>query len=545
MADAALLRRDAGAFAEAIGMPLSPVQRRAVRFDKRITVVVAPRQSGKSRLLAVVALWSAFRRRKQRVLIISTGEDGSRRLLSEIRRMAASSPLLAGSVLLEQAAILRLSNGSEIRSVPASERQVRGWSVDLLLVDEAALVPDELVLSAAFPTVAARPDARIVLASSATVASGVFYDHAMRGDAGTEHVETIRWTLADAPWISPSVIEAMRSSMPEIRFRAEMENVFASGADALFTRATLERATADYRPATLGTLTGPARVLGGQDWGATEDRSACVAIARLPIPGALPVFGVALTRRWAAGEPLTDVIDELARSPAHWAALTLETNGLGMPCAQILAKRIRERPTDQGGGRRSRYVLIDDSPGARPKRPSPWTPNRAWVTRLNPVHVSAESKAATYSALRLLLDGGQLVLPASATDLLRELMLLRVDLSPSGMERIEASSGHDDLPDALALALGPYRDPSGHWRTLLAQAAQRPAPGAASAVPGGPSTVTTGAGLRVPSQPAWQSVTGRHITPPFGTRPSPPQPINPLAARARAERQSKEQLHAQ
>ncbi len=526
MADAALLRRDAGAFAEAIGMPLSAVQKRAVRFGKRITVVVAPRQSGKSRLLAVVALWSAFRRRGQRVLIISTGEDGSRRLLSEIRRVAASSPLLAGSVLLEQAAILRLSNGSEIRSVPASERQVRGWSVDLLLVDEAALVPDELVLSAAFPTVAARPDARIVLASSATVSSGVFYDHAMRGDAGTEHVETIRWTLADAPWISPSVIEAMRSSMPEIRFRAEMENVFASGADALFTRATLERATADYRPATLGTLTGPARVLGGQDWGATEDRSACVAIARVPVPGEVPVFGVALTRRWAAGEPLTDVIDELARSPAHWAALTLETNGLGMPCAQMLAKRIRQRDDTAGGARPGGAIrLVDETAGRRRKptpQPSVWRQEEPrWATRLNPVHVSAESKAATYSALRLLLGGGQLVLPASATDLLRELMLLRVDLSPGGMERIEASSGHDDLPDALALALGPHKDRDGRWRTLLGRLAdpRRAAPPAALPAVDVPM-VPTGGGLRVPAVPVFQSVTGTQLTTPPGLVPA-------------------------
>jgi hypothetical protein len=33
---------------------------------------------------------------------------------------------------------------------------------------------------------------------------------------------------------------------------------------------------------------------------------------------------------------------------------------------------------------------------------------------LNPLHVSADMKAATYSTLRLLIDGGQLVLPASA-----------------------------------------------------------------------------------------------------------------------------------
>jgi hypothetical protein len=56
--------------------------------------------------------------------------------------------------------------------VPASERAVRRWSVDLLLVDECARVDDELLLGAAFPTTAARPDPRIVLAGSLVAAEG-------------------------------------------------------------------------------------------------------------------------------------------------------------------------------------------------------------------------------------------------------------------------------------------------------------------------------------------------------------------------------------
>jgi hypothetical protein len=327
--------------------------------------------------------------------------------------------------------------------------------------------------------------------------------------------------------------------MSETRFRAEMEGIFASGADSLFTRAVLERATADYMPATLQSLRGPARVLGGTDWGATNDRSACVAIARLPLSGgdSTPVFGVAMVQRWAAGYPLTQVIDELAAAPAHWQYLTLETNGLGMPCAQMLARKVRERPDAEGGALRRTHVIMDESPAhLRPPPPSAWQPERGWSTRLNPVHVDATMKAATYSALRLLLDGGQLVLPAVATELLRELMLLRVDLSPSGIEHIEASSGHDDLADALALALGPYRDPSRRWRTLLTEVANpRRAQPAPEQPPSAGPTVTTGAGLAVPAVPVWQSVAGRHVTTPPGTKkPHAPKRIGTFTLNARS-----------
>lgn len=517
--DPAVLRDDLGKFSLAIGRPLTHWQTGALTLEAAVTTIVAPRQSGKSRSLAVLALHRAFRRRRTHVLLISSSEATSRRLLRDILDVAAGSTLLAGSLVVEQAGLVTLTNGSQIRSVPASERQIRGWTVDLLLIDEAALVADELILGAAFPTTAARPNSRIVMASSASAASGAFYDHVKLGESGTPHIHAVRWGLKDCVWITPSMVEVMRSSMSETRFRAEMEGVWASGADSLFTRGVLERATADYATTSLANLTGPARVLGGVDWGATNDRSACVAIGRIPVEGDRPVFGVVMVQRWAAGHPLTDVISELATCPAHWACLTLERNGLGEPCAQMLARRLRERPAHEGGGPPKRWHILDHSPNQpKPTAPSSWQQKYpSWRSHLNPVHVSADTKAATYSALRLLIDGGQLVLPASADELLRELMLLRVDLTPGGTERIEASSGHDDLADALALAMGPHRDASKRWRTVLGDLAdpRRPAPPANLAA-AGVATVRTGGGLLVPAAPVFQSVKGGGLNVPPG-----------------------------
>lgn len=526
MPDLEQARADLEPFAAMVGCPLERWQAHALELASRVTVIVAPRQSGKSRSLAVLALWSAFRRREQRVLLVSAGEEASRRLLAEVRRIATGSSLLAGSVVDELAGLLTLSNGSEVRSVPASERAVRGWAVDLLLVDEAAMVPDDLLLGAAFPTTAARPDARIVLASSATVAAGAFFDHAVRGEQGSEHVRTHRWALVDAHWISPSTIEAARESMSPTRFAAEYEGVFASGADALFSRQTLDRVTADYRIDELEELRGPARLAAGVDWGAVNDRSTLVALARLPTGGAR-VFGVVCAKRWRAGEPLTNVISQIATAQAHYGQITMERNGLGEPCCQELIRLLRERPHDAGGGFPQRMVVVDAhafeaSLEARPRRrpvveaPAPPT---TFATTKNPVHTTAEMKAATYSGLRLLIDQERLVLPTSAQDLIRELLMLRVDLSPSGLERIEASSGHDDLADAMALSLTPYRDRGGRWRSDLADLAdprkrlpEAVLPPEARNV----ATVATGGGLRIPRTPVLQSVAGSELTVPAG-----------------------------
>jgi hypothetical protein len=226
MPDLAELRRDLRAFAEAVGCPLADWQAEALTLETRTTAIVAPRQSGKSRTLAVKGLHWAYSRPAQRVLVVSAGEDASRRLLAEAAAVATRSPLLAASVVDENAGRLSLSNGSEVRSVPASERAVRGWSVDLLLIDEAAQVDDGLILGAAIPTTAARPYARIVLAGSPGGPEGAFYLAAEEGDHGSEYVRTFRWQLADATWIGGEVIEAARAQLPSAAFEREYEGRF-------------------------------------------------------------------------------------------------------------------------------------------------------------------------------------------------------------------------------------------------------------------------------------------------------------------------------
>lgn len=544
MPDIAILRSDLGAFADAASVPMAPWQVRSLQLETRFTAIVGPRQSGKSRSLATLALWVAFRSQRHRVLIVSAGEEASRRLLAEVRRVATASPLLAGSVVDEQAGLLTLSNGSEIRSVPASERQIRGWTVDLLLCDEAGLIPDDLLLGAAIPTTAARPDARIVLAGSAVTAAGAFYDHVTRGDGGAEHVRSHRWALTDCEWISPTVIQAARESMTETRFAAEYEGVFASGADALFTRQALDRVTADYYIPPLSELRGPARMLAGVDWGATVDRSAFVAIARVP-EGGEGRFGVSCAHRWPAGAPLTGpdgVVAEIVRSPAHFARITAERNGLGAPLVEELFRRLQERSPDMGGGQRRRPVVIsphdlDDwlRKQTEQRRVDAWGRKGPWRTAKVALHATPETKAATYSALRMLVEREALLIPEMAVELRRELLMLRVDLSPTGAERIEAGSGHDDLADALAMALGPYRRKNKSWRTVLADVADParasrllPAAGVdgggayddelarlghkPAAPPRNLDVVQTGGGIEIPRHPLFQSIAGAEVS---------------------------------
>jgi phage terminase large subunit-like protein len=158
--------RDVGVFAERlIGESLWDHQLEAATSPARFRTIIAGRQVGKSRCLAVMALHRAFTTTGARVLILSAGEDSAKQLLGEVSQLATSSPWLGGSVAADDTAKVVLSNGSVIRCVPASQRRVRGWAVDLLILDEACFIAQDLWDAARY-TILARPGSRVVLAST-------------------------------------------------------------------------------------------------------------------------------------------------------------------------------------------------------------------------------------------------------------------------------------------------------------------------------------------------------------------------------------------
>src|SRR5690606_30679600 len=95
-------RDDLRAFGDAVGVPLTGWQADGLALERPTTVLVAPRQTGKSRGLALLAVHRSLRVRNHRTLIVSAGEDGAKRLLGMVRAMLGH-PLLRGTVLDETA----------------------------------------------------------------------------------------------------------------------------------------------------------------------------------------------------------------------------------------------------------------------------------------------------------------------------------------------------------------------------------------------------------------------------------------------------------
>lgn len=96
MADLERARRDIQSFAAINRWDLTGWQALALALTLRITCIVAPRQSGKSYALAILALFWAYREPGHRVLIVSAGQEQVACLLPRSRSLPRTSHWFAG-----------------------------------------------------------------------------------------------------------------------------------------------------------------------------------------------------------------------------------------------------------------------------------------------------------------------------------------------------------------------------------------------------------------------------------------------------------------
>lgn len=428
---------DLARFGAAVGCPVERWQAEALALPERITTVVAPRQTGKSRSIALLAVHRSLLTPGHHTLIISAGEEAAKRLLAQVRALLAH-PLFRGAVVDEGAGQVTFANGSVIRAVPASERQIRGWTVDLLVLDEAAFISDDLIFSAGFPTTAARPDAKIVLASTPWGQGGAFWSLATTEQAG---VASFRWALRDAHWISAEFVAQMRSSMSPERFAAEFDAIFSDGGSGLFSRVDLLNAVAAYVMTPPDEIDGGSAVL-GCDWGRARDQHAVAGLGVVDDGGVNEhgVMFVALldTSRRKYSEQVEQIIRWSVRNPAavKRAQLYGATYGRTIDPGVAAGLNVLRIVTETNGvGAASSEALMDRLPG-----------------KVVGLVTTQETKERGFSRLQAWLQDGRLVLPEDQA-LLRELLALTAETTSNGGLRIVGENGHaGDRAMALSMA---------------------------------------------------------------------------------------------
>jgi hypothetical protein len=190
-------------------------------------------------MASVLALHKALVGPGSLILILAPAERQAKELFSKVvlsyRTLGHVIPTASYTKLG-----MELSNGSRIEALPGTEKTVRGFSgVDLLIVDEAARVADELYY--AVRPMLAVSGGRLLMLSTPFGKRGVFYEEWTGGSAWERYTVSAE----ECPRIPPEFLEEERATLGPWWFAQEYECRFMDTVDQVFATEVIDKAITD------------------------------------------------------------------------------------------------------------------------------------------------------------------------------------------------------------------------------------------------------------------------------------------------------------
>jgi hypothetical protein len=235
-AASAAVPKDRLPFAHSIGIVPDSWQEQLLRSAAPRVLLNCARQSGKSTMAGLLALHKALMISGSLILILAPAERQAKELFTKVaeayRRLGHVIPADSYRKMG-----MELANGSRIEALPGTEKTIRGFSgVDLLLVDEASRVADELYY--AVRPMLAVSGGRLMMLSTPYGKRGVFYEEWTDG-IGWERYEV---PASRCPRIPATFLEEERRALPARVYRQEYECSFEETDDQVFSHADVEAA---------------------------------------------------------------------------------------------------------------------------------------------------------------------------------------------------------------------------------------------------------------------------------------------------------------
>lgn len=229
---------DPAALAAVVGLdPLDSYQQQVLESTSPRIILVGGRQVGKSTTVSILAVHTILFQPASTVLLLAPSLRQAQELYLKSLTLfkALGRPVPADA---ETSLTLTLSNRSRLICIPGSNASgIRGFTADLICVDEASRVSDE-AFAACRAMGATKGDAgRIVLLSSPAGRRGFFWSE-FSGSSAWE-----RYTVRsdECPRITAEFLAEERHSLPDYVYRSEHECEFIpQGAMSLFSDADLK-----------------------------------------------------------------------------------------------------------------------------------------------------------------------------------------------------------------------------------------------------------------------------------------------------------------
>jgi hypothetical protein len=139
--------------------------------NNRYNVLLAPRQSGKTTSIQLYLLWFILFSEHKKCAILAHKGRAARKILRDIKKSYEYLPkFLQQGIKVWNASYIELENGCSIIADTTSKSGLSGDSINVLYIDEVALIPQNLFwdfYDSNFPTLSSFENSKIFLSSTA------------------------------------------------------------------------------------------------------------------------------------------------------------------------------------------------------------------------------------------------------------------------------------------------------------------------------------------------------------------------------------------
>lgn len=295
-------------------------------------VIACGRGSGKTFTTALFVLSEAVINPDRKIVVVGPSLRQSKEFFDSVLRFIAASEVLYNSVVKTRSGnefFIEFSNGSQIRALPCSEKGnlLRGIRADIIIVEEAAFVPEE-IWPAILPFLAVSKTAKLIAISTPGAKSGKFYKMFI-----SPGYEKMQLPTHVNKYVNEEFLKQMEEELDSESYRREVLAEFTEESGLFFTSESIDKCCADY-----DFLSFPVKgneYFLGIDWGRKNNASVLVIVEKNK-EGLLRVVYV----KEFCDKPFPEQIEFIKNLHKHWKfkKIAAEYVGLGVPPTEELIK---------------------------------------------------------------------------------------------------------------------------------------------------------------------------------------------------------------
>ncbi len=222
-----------------------PFQRELVDsfHNNRFTICKLPRQSGKSVTVTAYLIHQALFRDNINIAILANKRETAFELMAKLQTSYENLPKwMQQGILAWNKGSIELENGSRITASSTSSSAVRGFSYNIVMLDEFAFVPTNVAdefFSSVYPTISSGKSTKVIIVST-PCGMNHFYKLWHDAEKGQNSYNPIEAHWSEVPGRDERWKEETIANTSEQQFQQEFECDFIGSAGTLIAPAKLK-----------------------------------------------------------------------------------------------------------------------------------------------------------------------------------------------------------------------------------------------------------------------------------------------------------------